>query len=84
MHLFQTLNLQEERRCSQMRTTHLGLKNDQESTVCSVNILLSMVSVFVAIFIWMRNSPDYLVRLVLFQLINSECSGVYSLRLLLE
>ena len=26
-----------------------------------VNILLSMVSVFVAIFIWMRNSPDYLV-----------------------
>jgi Endoplasmic reticulum-based factor for assembly of V-ATPase len=26
-----------------------------------INILLSMVSVFVAIFIWKRNSPDYLV-----------------------
>jgi Endoplasmic reticulum-based factor for assembly of V-ATPase len=26
-----------------------------------INILLSMVSVFVAIFIWMRNSPDFLV-----------------------
>jgi hypothetical protein len=26
-----------------------------------INILLSMVSVFVAIFIWMKNSPDYLV-----------------------
>jgi len=26
-----------------------------------INILLSMVSVFVAIFVWMRNSPDYLV-----------------------
>jgi hypothetical protein len=28
-----------------------------------INILLSMVSVFVAIFIWMKNSPDYLVDL---------------------
>ena len=27
-----------------------------------INILLSMISVFVAIFIWMKNSPDYLVR----------------------
>jgi hypothetical protein len=26
-----------------------------------INILFSMVSVFVAIFIWMKNSPDYLV-----------------------
>lgn len=28
-----------------------------------INILLSMISVFVAIFIWMKNSPDYLVPL---------------------
>ena len=27
-----------------------------------INILLSMVSVFLAIFIWMKNSPDYLVQ----------------------
>ena len=26
-----------------------------------INILLSMISVFVAIFIWMKNSPDHLV-----------------------
>jgi Endoplasmic reticulum-based factor for assembly of V-ATPase len=26
-----------------------------------INILFSMVSVFVAIFIWMKNSPDHLV-----------------------
>lgn len=26
-----------------------------------INILFSMVSVFVAIFIWLKNSPDYLV-----------------------
>jgi Endoplasmic reticulum-based factor for assembly of V-ATPase len=26
-----------------------------------INILFSMVSVFLAIFIWMKNSPDYLV-----------------------
>jgi len=26
-----------------------------------INILFSMVSVFVAIFIWMKTSPDYLV-----------------------
>jgi hypothetical protein len=32
-----------------------------------VNILFSMVSVFVAIFVWMKNSPDYLV--------SAPCSG---------
>jgi len=26
-----------------------------------INILFSMVSVFVAIFVWLKNSPDYLV-----------------------
>jgi len=26
-----------------------------------INVLLSMISVFVAIFIWMKNSPDHLV-----------------------
>ena len=30
-----------------------------------INILLSMISVFVAIFIWMKNSPDYLVDLLI-------------------
>lgn len=32
-----------------------------------INILLSMISVFVAIFIWMKNSPDYLVYAVSFR-----------------
>lgn len=30
-----------------------------------INILLSMISVFAAIFIWMKNSPDYLVCQIL-------------------
>lgn len=42
-----------------------------------INILLSMVSVFAAIFVWMKNSPDYLVLHCWSQLMSSECYGVY-------
>ena len=45
-----------------------------------INIFFSMVSVFVAIFVWMRNSPDYLVTIFNEGLIHSESYGVYSLR----
>ena len=48
-----------------------------------INILLSMVSVFVAIFIWMKNSPDYLVLYSMLLVNGRECCGVCSLRLLL-
>lgn len=47
-----------------------------------INILFSMVSVFVAIFVWLRNSPDYLVYLHSILLIGSECCGVCFLLLL--
>jgi len=40
-------------------TTDAQMTKNQVSAI--INILLSMVSVFVAIFIWMKNSPDYLV-----------------------
>jgi hypothetical protein len=39
--------------------TDAKMAKNQVSAI--VNVLLSMVSVFVAIFIWMKNSPDYLV-----------------------
>src|SRR5271156_5863982 len=40
-------------------STDAKLIKNQLSAI--INILLSMVSAFVAIFIWMKNSPDYLV-----------------------
>jgi hypothetical protein len=47
-----------------------------------INVLFSMASVFVAIFIWMKASPDYLVcqRPETKILISRESSGVYSLQ----
>jgi len=40
------------------------LSKNQLSAI--INVLFSMISVFVAIFIWMKNSPDHLVdRLIL-------------------
>jgi hypothetical protein len=48
-----------------------------------INILFSMVSIFVAIFIWLKNSPDYLVcqsiTPFLLVLIGSESCGAYFL-----
>jgi hypothetical protein len=49
-----------------------------------INILFSMVSVFVAIFVWMKNSPDYLVfPTKLMGLMRSEFYGVFFSQLLL-
>jgi hypothetical protein len=58
--------------CNVQPTPKMSLFSDEDYTPQDVkmiknqlsaviNILLSMVSVFVAIFIWMKNSPDYLV-----------------------
>jgi hypothetical protein len=40
-------------------STDAKMTKNQVSAI--INILFSMISVFVAIFIWMKNSPDYLV-----------------------
>jgi Endoplasmic reticulum-based factor for assembly of V-ATPase len=47
-----------------------------------INILFSMISVFVAIFIWMRHSPDYLVYHSFNDLMCREFCGVCFLLLL--
>src|SRR5262245_46116176 len=44
-----------------------------------INILLSMVSVFVAIFTWMKSSPDHVVRPRISRLTSREFCGVCSL-----
>jgi len=45
-----------------------------------VNVLFSMISVFVAIFIWMRNSPDHLVVWYWSYVDCREYYGAYSLQ----